>query len=128
MKSEHLSSTSTFKITALFDLSDGKILKAELPKKFKTEEEAQDFLEKCKSADFSIIDLVTKPAKKSPSPPFSTSTLQQEASRKFGMSMTMQVAQKLYESGKISYMRTDSLNLSNDATEGAKNMILALMV
>ena len=119
-------STSAFKITALFDLNESKVLKAELPKKFKTEKEAQDFLEKCKSADFSIIDLITKPAKKSPSPPFTTSTLQQEAARKLGfpVSMTMQVAQKLYESGKISYMRTDSLNLSNDATEGAKNMIL----
>ena len=123
---DDFSSTSSFKITTFFDLSEGKVLKAELPKKFKTEGDAQSFLEKCKSADFSIEDLVTKPAKKSPSPPFTTSTLQQEAARKLGfpVSMTMQVAQKLYESGKISYMRTDSLNLSNDATEGAKNMIL----
>ena len=120
------SSTSSFKITAFFDLGEGKVLKAELPKKFKTEGDAQSFLEKCKSADFSIKDLVTKPTKKSPSPPFTTSTLQQEAARKLGfpVSMTMQVAQKLYESGKISYMRTDSLNLSDDAMEGAKIMIL----
>ena len=119
-------SITTFKITAFFDLNEGKTLKAELPKKFKSEEEAQNFLEKCKSADFSIENLVTKPTKKSPSPPFTTSTLQQEAARKLGfpVSMTMQVAQKLYESGKISYMRTDSLNLSDDARENAKNMIL----
>ncbi len=119
-------SVTTFKITAFFDLNEGKILKAELAKKFKSEEEAQNFLEKCKSADFSIENLVTKPTKKSPSPPFTTSTLQQEAARKLGfpVSMTMQVAQKLYESGKISYMRTDSLNLSDDARENAKNMIL----
>ena len=123
---DDFSSTSSFKIAAFFDLGEGKVLKAELPKKFKTEGDAQSFLEKCKSADFSIKDLVTKPAKKSPSPPFTTSTLQQEAARKLGfpVSMTMQVAQKLYESGKISYMRTDSLNLSNGATEGAKIMIL----
>ena len=75
-------STTTFKITAFFDLNEGKTLKAELPKKFKSEEEAQNFLEKCKSADFSIENLVTKPTKKSPSPPFTTSTLQQEAARK----------------------------------------------
>ena len=119
-------STSTFKTTAFFDLNEGKVLKAELPRKFKSEEDAQNFLEKCKSADFSIENLVTKPTKKSPSPPFTTSTLQQEAARKLGfpVSMTMQVAQKLYESGKISYMRTDSLNLSDDARESAKNMIL----
>ena len=117
--------TSSFKIMAFFDLNQGKVLKAELPKKFKSEEEAHNFLKKCKSAEFSIEDLVTKPAKKSPSPPFTTSTLQQEAARKLGfpVSLTMQVAQKLYESGKISYMRTDSLNLSDDAMQSAKNMI-----
>ena len=82
-----------------------------------TEEEAEAFLEKCKEAAFSIEDLEKKPAKKSPAPPFTTSTLQQEASRKLGFSVsqTMRIAQNLYESGKISYMRTDSLNLSEEA-------------
>lgn len=116
---------SSFRITAEFNLDGGKILKAELPKKFKTEEEALSFLEKCKGADFVIENLETKPAKKSPAPPFTTSTLQQEASRKLGYSVarTMSVAQKLYEAGKISYMRTDSVNLSNEALDGAASAI-----
>lgn len=118
---------SSFRVTASFLLEGGKILKAELPKKFKTEEEAKQFLEKCKTASFSIGNLETKPAKKSPAPPFTTSTLQQEASRKLGYSVarTMSVAQKLYEAGKISYMRTDSLNLSDEALEGASKSIHA---
>ncbi|MEO9873023.1 type I DNA topoisomerase [Ekhidna sp.] len=116
---------SSFRITAEFNLEGGKILKAELPKKFKTEEEAMNFLQKCTNADFSIENLETKPAKKSPAPPFTTSTLQQEASRKIGFSVarTMSVAQKLYEAGKISYMRTDSLNLSDEALTGAADAI-----
>ncbi|MEM6830962.1 MAG: type I DNA topoisomerase, partial [Bacteroidota bacterium] len=118
---------SSFKVTALFNLEDNKILKAELPKKFDTEEAAMSFLNKCNGADFTITNLETKPAKKSPAPPFTTSTLQQEASRKIGFSVsrTMSVAQKLYEAGKISYMRTDSLNLSEEAMEGAANAIKA---
>jgi|TARA_B110000503_G_C7173653_1_gene425906 DNA topoisomerase I len=122
----NFNATSHFKVFAIFDLGNGKFLKAELPKKFNAEPEAQAFLEKCKGAEFTITDLITKPAKKSPAPPFTTSTLQQEAARKLGfpVSMTMQVAQKLYEAGKISYMRTDSLNLSNDAIEGATSMIV----
>lgn len=116
---------SSFRITAEFNLEGGKILKAELPKKFKTEDEAMSFLQKCTGADFSIENLETKPAKKSPAPPFTTSTLQQEASRKLGYSVarTMSVAQKLYEAGKISYMRTDSLNLSDEALNGAADAI-----
>ncbi len=116
---------SSFKVTALFNLEGGKVLKAELPKKFSTENDAMAFLEKCKGAEFSIENLETKPAKKSPAPPFTTSTLQQEASRKIGYSVarTMQVAQKLYEAGKISYMRTDSLNLSEEAMQGASQTI-----
>ena len=116
---------SSFKITALFNLEGGKILKAELPKKFKTEQEANDFLNRCIGATFSIEKLETKPAKKSPAPPFTTSTLQQEASRKLGYSVarTMSVAQKLYEAGKISYMRTDSVNLSDEALNGASSVI-----
>lgn len=118
---------SSFKVTALFQLEGGKILKAELPKKFQTEVEASTFLNNCKTSIFSIGNLETKPAKKSPAPPFTTSTLQQEASRKIGFSVarTMSVAQKLYEAGKISYMRTDSVNLSDEALQGAKNAIQA---
>lgn len=118
---------SSFRLTAFFNLEDGKLLKAELPKKFTAETDAMTFLEKCKNADFVIENLETKPAKKSPAPPFTTSTLQQEASRKIGYSVTrtMQVAQKLYEAGKISYMRTDSLNLSDEAKSGAEKAITA---
>ena len=114
----------SFKITALFDV-EGKSLQAELPKKFETKEEAEEFLKKCLNADFSIKSLETKPAKKSPAPPFTTSTLQQEASRKlyFSVAQTMNIAQKLYESGKITYMRTDSLNLSEDALKDAEREI-----
>ncbi|MEQ8239578.1 MAG: type I DNA topoisomerase [Cyclobacteriaceae bacterium] len=116
---------STFRITARFNLDGGKTLNAELPKKFQTEEEAQAFLEKCLGAAYSITDLETKPAKKSPAAPFTTSTLQQEASRKLGYSVsyTMSLAQKLYEAGKITYMRTDSVNLSQEAINGATTEI-----
>ena len=100
-------------------------LQAELNKRFKTQKEAEAFLEKCKGAEFQIEDIETKPAKKSPAPPFTTSTLQQEASRKLGFSVanTMRIAQDLYESGKITYMRTDSLNISNLAIGMAKKEI-----
>ncbi len=115
----------TFKINATFDLPGGKQLVAELAERFKTEKEATDFLESCKGAEYSIADLQTKPLKRSPAAPFTTSTLQQEASRKLGFSViqTMTVAQKLYEAGKISYMRTDSVNLSSEAVDGAVNQI-----
>ncbi|WP_258105809.1 type I DNA topoisomerase [Marinoscillum sp. MHG1-6] len=118
---EKFEAESSFKITAQFNLDQGKTLYAELGKKFKTEEEAQEFLNKCIGAEFSISNLETKPAKKQPAPPFTTSTLQQEASRKLGYSVsyTMSLAQKLYESGKITYMRTDSVNLSQEAINGA---------
>lgn len=118
---EKFDSISSFKITANFLLDQGKVLQAELGKRFKTEGEAQAFLETCVGADFQINNLETKPAKKSPAPPFTTSTLQQEASRKLGYSVsyTMSLAQKLYEGGKISYMRTDSVNLSQEAINGA---------
>jgi DNA topoisomerase-1 len=98
---------------------------AELPERFDNEKDAVDFLESCKGAKFTIADLQTKPSKRSPAPPFTTSTLQQEAARKLGFSViqTMMVAQKLYEAGKISYMRTDSLNLSDEARQGAQRQI-----
>ena len=122
---DKFNTTSSFKVTALFNLGNGKVLQAELGERFKTEEEAQVFLEKCKGAEFSIKNLEKKPTKKTPAPPFTTSTLQQEASRKMGFSVaqTMTLAQKLYEAGKISYMRTDSLNLSQEAINGATNEI-----
>ena len=122
---EEFTSKSTFKVTAEFSLGKGSILKAELPKKFAKYEEAEKFLNKCVGADFSVKDLSSKPAKKSPAAPFTTSTLQQEASRKMGFSVanTMRAAQKLYEAGKITYMRTDSLNLSDLAIEGAVSEI-----
>ncbi|HCZ36156.1 MAG TPA: DNA topoisomerase I, partial [Cytophagales bacterium] len=116
---------SSFKVSAVFDLGNGKQLIADLGEKFSDEKEALAFLESCKGATFTISDLVKKPAKKSPAPPFTTSTLQQEAGRKlsFSVSQTMMVAQKLYEAGKISYMRTDSVNLSDEAVNGAVRQI-----
>ncbi len=122
---EKFKAQSFYKVSALFDLGNGKTLKADLPGKFETEAEAKELLEHCKNAAFSIENLEKKPGKKSPAPPFTTSTLQQEASRKlsFSVSQTMSVAQRLYESGKISYMRTDSVNLSDDAIESATKEI-----
>lgn len=121
---DHFEAVSSFKVTAFFNL-DGRTLKAELPKKFKSEQEAFDFLNSCSNAEFSIANLETKPAKRSPAPPFTTSTLQQEASRKLGFAVarTMSLAQRLYEAGKISYMRTDSVNLSDEAVQGATKEI-----
>ncbi len=118
-------SKSSFKVTAHFDLGNGKVLNAELAKNFPTEQEAYQFLEKCIGAEFSIRNLEVKPAKKTPAPPFTTSTLQQEASRKlsFSVAQTMTVAQRLYEAGKISYMRTDSTNLSEEALDKSKQQI-----
>jgi len=103
-------------------------LKAELSKRFDKKEDALDFLEKCKTAEFKVEDVVKKPAKRSPAKPFTTSTLQQEASRKLGFSVaqTMSVAQRLYESGNITYMRTDSVNLSQLAINTAKQKITEL--
>lgn len=120
---------SSFKIAALFDVKDeyGKkvLLKAELPKNKNTENDARSFLELCKESVFSISSIEKKPAKRNPAPPFTTSTLQQEASRKLGypVAKTMLVAQKLYEAGHITYMRTDSLNLSQTAINSAVSAI-----
>ena len=119
---ENHEAIATFKVVAHFDLPGKKVLKAELSKSFAKENDALDFLKKCVGAAFSIKSLETKPAKKSPAPPFTTSTLQQEASRKLGFAVatTMSVAQKLYESGRITYMRTDSTMLSQEARDKAK--------
>jgi DNA topoisomerase-1 len=102
---------------------------AELGNRFKTKEEAQKFLEHCSGATFSVKDVTKRPTKRSPAPPFTTSTLQQEAARKlsFSVSRTMSVAQRLYESGLITYMRTDSLNLSTLALGAAKEQIISTM-
>lgn len=123
-------SESWFRVNGFFLVSDknGNVteLKAELSKKFKTWEEANELLEKCKTAEFNVGDVVKRPGKRSPAAPFTTSTLQQEASRKMGFSVsqTMAVAQRLYESGKITYMRTDSVNLSGLAINAAKQKII----
>lgn len=120
--------SSAFRITAQFTFEkDGQIhqLQAELPERFEKEEKAREFLQSCISAGYTISNIEKKPAKKSPAAPFTTSTLQQEASRKLGFSVanTMRVAQQLYESGKITYMRTDSVNLSSLAINMAKEAI-----
>ena len=120
--------SSAYRVSALFDVThDGQKaqVKADLSERFKTKEEARAFLEKCREAIFTIENIEKKPAKKSPAPPFTTSTLQQEAARKLGFSVTrtMVLAQKLYEAGKITYMRTDSVNLSGSAMAMAKELV-----
>ena len=120
-------SEASFRVTATFILSDGTtLLKAELNRRLKKLQEANDFLALCVNRSFAIDDITTKPIKKSPAPPFTTSTLQQEAARKLGFSVaqTMMVAQRLYESGHITYMRTDSVNLSDLALHASKETIL----
>ena len=114
-----------YKVIAEFSNLEGKKFKATIPKNFNTKKAAEEFLNSCAKADFSIADLTKKPAKKSPAAPFTTSTLQQEASRKLGfpVAKTMQVAQRLYEAGLITYMRTDSVNLSVDARNAAEEEI-----
>ena len=116
---------SSFKVVAKFSNSNGNEFFSQLSANFKSKSEAIAFLEKSIDAKFNISSIDKKPAKKSPAPPFTTSTLQQEASRKLGfnVSRTMSAAQKLYESGNITYMRTDSVNLSNDALNSAETVI-----
>ncbi|MBR4837926.1 MAG: type I DNA topoisomerase [Bacteroidales bacterium] len=120
--------SSSYRVTANFSFTIDNHeyqLFAELPYRFETEEEAYKFLEECKSASYKIKNVEKKPVSKSPAPPFTTSTLQQEAGRKLGFSVsnTMRIAQQLYESGKITYMRTDSVNLSTFALGQAKKEI-----
>ncbi|MBI1669576.1 type I DNA topoisomerase [Capnocytophaga periodontitidis] len=119
---------SSYRITAEFTTAEGKVVKAALPKNFDTQTEAEAFLQQNIGAHFKVQSLETKPAKKTPAPPFTTSTLQQEAARKlhFSVSKTMTVAQRLYESGFITYMRTDSVNLSQEALTTAKNAVVQL--
>ncbi len=116
--------SSTFKVAALF-MHKGEEVKAELPQQFKTEEEALDFLENLKDAEFTVTDIETSPGTRNPAAPFTTSTLQQTANSRlgFGSKATMASAQKLYQAGKITYMRTDSTNLSGQAIAAAKDYI-----
>ena len=126
-------SEASYRVTAVFLVpdADGKPveMKAELARRLKTKAEAQKFLERCKAASFTITDIATRPLKKSPAAPFTTSTLQQEAARKLGFTVaqTMMIAQRLYESGKITYMRTDSVNLSELAVNSSKEVIANMM-
>ena len=120
---------SGYRITATFELPGGYgKLNTELSKRFKTREEAETFLLSCRDTKFIIDDVTTKPMKKSPAAPFTTSTLQQEAARKLGftVSQTMMVAQRLYESGYITYMRTDSVNLSSLCIGSCKSVVTDL--
>jgi DNA topoisomerase I len=119
---QNFKSEASYRIDAEFSNEDGQTFKAKLPKSFATKEEAQKFLESNAPATFKVAELEKKPAKKSPAPPFTTSTLQQEAARKlyFSVIKTMTMAQRLYEAGLITYMRTDSVNLSDEARNGAK--------
>jgi len=123
-------SISSYRVSAVFEVRDKNnkvhLLKAELDSRFSNKSGAVSFIEKCRNATFTVSDVIKKPAKKSPSPPFTTSTLQQEASRKLGFSVsqTMTVAQHLYEAGLITYMRTDSVNLSNTALKSAEEIII----
>lgn len=118
---------ASYKVMAQFITEEEKKFKASLPKNFDTKEEATLFLNSCINAKFKVDDLQTKPATKSPAAPFTTSTLQQEASRKlyFPVAKTMMIAQRLYEAGLITYMRTDSLNLSEDAKIEAQEEIIS---
>ncbi len=118
---------ASYRVDAEFTSEDGKSFKAKLPKNFGSEEEALEFLNNNKGATYEVADLQKKPAKKSPAAPFTTSTLQQEASRKLGFSVsrTMSNAQRLYEAGLITYMRTDSVNLSDEARKGAEKEIIS---
>ena len=119
-------SENYFKITAIFTTEKGDSFKADIARRVATKEEAQKIIETCLGAQFKVADLQTSPAKKTPAAPFTTSTLQQEASRKLGFSVaqTMSIAQRLYESGKITYMRTDSVNLSETALIASKEEII----
>ncbi len=127
---DEFKSISRYKVTAVFDCvdCDGKNvkIKADLNRFLSTSEEAEKFLNLCKDAEFLVASLEKKPVKKSPAPPFTTSTLQQEASRKlrYSVARTMLVAQKLYEAGKITYMRTDSVNLAEQALNAAEKQIV----
>lgn len=119
---------ASYRVDIEFITQDGEVFKAKLPKNFNSKAEAEQFLNNNVNASYEVASLEKKPVKKSPAPPFTTSTLQQEASRKLGFSVsrTMSNAQRLYESGLITYMRTDSVNLSNDAKQAAASEIISV--
>lgn len=123
---QNFKSEGSYSVTAEFVNEAGKAFKAKLPRNFATKQEAQDFLNKNIGSAYKVADLETKPAKKSPAAPFTTSTLQQEAARKlyFPVGVTMMMAQRLYEAGLITYMRTDSVNLSQEAMGAAEAEII----
>ena len=116
---------ASYRVVGMFRLDGGVEVRAEYNGRFKTRKEAYAFLEKCKGAQFQVKDITTKPLKKLPAAPFTTSTMQQEATRKFGFTVmqTMMLAQRLYESGKITYMRTDSVNLSTLCIDSCRKVI-----
>ena len=116
---------ASYRVVALFRLEGAGEVRAEYNDRFKTKEEAYAFLEKCKGAEFKVKEITTKPLRKLPAAPFTTSTMQQEATRKFGFTVmqTMMLAQRLYESGKITYMRTDSVNLSTLCIDSCRKVI-----
>ena len=124
---------ASYRVVAIFRLegANGQVqdVRADYSERFKTKKEAYAFLEKCKGAEFKVKDITTKPLKKLPAPPFTTSTMQQEATRKFGFTVmqTMMLAQRLYESGKITYMRTDSVNLSTLCIDSCRKAITESM-
>ena len=124
---ENFETTASYRVDAEFLNTDGFKFKAKLPKNLETKTAAETLLESCKQATFTIADLQKKPASKKPAAPFTTSTLQQEASRKLGfpVAKTMMIAQRLYEAGLITYMRTDSVNLSQEALNQAKDAIIS---
>ena len=122
-------SEASYRVTALFQTEKGEEVKAELSRRFQSKEEAVAFLELCKGATYTIQEVTKKPAKRTPAPPFTTSTLQQEAAHRLGLSVaqTMMIAQRLYESGMITYMRTDSVNLSKLCLTASKKHITETM-
>ena len=124
---ENFETTASYRVGAEFLNTEGFKFKAKLPKNLETKKEAESLLDSCKDATFTISDLQKKPASKKPAAPFTTSTLQQEASRKLGfpVAKTMMIAQRLYEAGLITYMRTDSVNLSQEALNQAKDAIIS---
>ena len=124
---QNFTSEASYSVNAEFTNEAGKTFKAKLPKNFSTKKEAEDFLQKNIGSSYKVADLETKPTKKSPAAPFTTSTLQQEAARKLYLpvGITMQIAQRLYEAGLITYMRTDSVNLSNEAMQAAQAEIVS---
>ena len=123
---QNFKAVASYSVTAEFTNEAGKIVKAKLPKNFNTKKEAEDFLQKNSGSTYKVGELETKPTKKSPTGPFTTSTLQQEAARKLYLpvGITMQLAQRLYEAGLITYMRTDSVNLSKEAMDAAQAEII----